>query len=81
MILSPPDNSVPKAREFAFSDDDFNALRALVKAHTGINLGAQKRELVYGRISQRLRGPFRKPVQGVHRLLAHRQDDLPAGVP
>ena len=44
-----------KAREFAFSDEDFNALRAIVKAHTGINLTDQKRELVYGRISRRLR--------------------------
>src|SRR5215468_4876691 len=44
-----------REREFAFSDEDFNALRTLVKAHTGINLTDQKRELVYGRISRRLR--------------------------
>jgi chemotaxis protein methyltransferase CheR len=44
-----------KAREFAFSDEDFNALRTIVKTHTGINLTDQKRELVYGRISRRLR--------------------------
>ena len=44
-----------KAREFAFSDEDFNALRVLVKEHTGIHLTDQKRELVYGRISRRLR--------------------------
>jgi chemotaxis protein methyltransferase CheR len=47
--------SALKGREFAFSDEDFNALRAIVKAHTGINLTDQKRELVYGRLSRRLR--------------------------
>ncbi len=56
MIMPQPDKSAPpKAREFAFSDEDFNALRTLVKTHTGINLTDQKRELVYGRISRRLR--------------------------
>ena len=48
-------NAALRAREFAFSDEDFNALRTIVKAHTGINLTDQKRELVYGRISRRLR--------------------------
>src|SRR3954470_4164004 len=56
MVTPQPDNRNPaKAREFAFSDEDFNALRALVKEHTGIHLTEQKRELVYGRISRRLR--------------------------
>jgi chemotaxis protein methyltransferase CheR len=44
-----------REREFAFGDDDFDALRVLVKEHTGIHLSDQKRELVYGRISRRLR--------------------------
>jgi len=38
-----------------FGEDDFAALRALVKEHTGIHLSEQKRELVYGRLSRRLR--------------------------
>jgi chemotaxis protein methyltransferase CheR len=42
-------------REFAFSADDFNALRALVHQVTGISLGENKRNLVYGRLSRRLR--------------------------
>jgi len=46
---------VPKAREFAFGEEDFEALRALVKKLTGINLSDQKRELVYGRLARRLR--------------------------
>lgn len=47
--------STPRAREFAFSDEDFEALRKLVKDLTGINLSDQKRELVYGRLARRLR--------------------------
>lgn len=44
-----------RLREFDFSDEDFDALRALVKSHIGIHLSEQKRELVYGRVSRRLR--------------------------
>jgi chemotaxis protein methyltransferase CheR len=44
-----------RLREFAFSDEDFNSLRALVRRHTGISLSDAKRELVYGRLSRRLR--------------------------
>ncbi len=42
-------------REFAFGEQDFQALRALVKSVTGIHLSEQKRELVYGRLTRRLR--------------------------
>ena len=44
-----------RLREFAFGDEDFQALRALVKSLTGIHLSEQKRELVYGRLTRRLR--------------------------
>jgi chemotaxis protein methyltransferase CheR len=44
-----------KHREFDFSDDDFNSLRKLVREVTGITLADSKRELVYGRLSRRLR--------------------------
>jgi chemotaxis protein methyltransferase CheR len=44
-----------KLREFAFSEDDFHALRTLVKRVTGINLTEAKRELVYARLARRLR--------------------------
>ena len=47
--------AAPRAREFAFSNEDFDALRRLVKELTGINLTDQKRELVYGRLARRLR--------------------------
>jgi chemotaxis protein methyltransferase CheR len=44
-----------RAREFVFGNEDFEALRKLVKELTGINLSEQKRELVYGRLARRLR--------------------------
>jgi chemotaxis protein methyltransferase CheR len=44
-----------ESREFAFGDDDFNALRLLVHKHSGISLSTTKRELVYGRLARRLR--------------------------
>ncbi len=44
-----------RQRSFVFGDEDFAALRELVKTHTGIHLSEQKREMVYGRLSRRLR--------------------------
>jgi chemotaxis protein methyltransferase CheR len=44
-----------RTREFHFTDSDFTALRILVKEMTGISLAESKRELVYGRVSRRLR--------------------------
>ena len=44
-----------KMREFSFSDEDFSSLRGLVREVTGITLSDSKRELVYGRLSRRLR--------------------------
>ena len=42
-------------KKFSFGEEDFAALRELVKTHTGIHLSEQKREMVYGRLSRRLR--------------------------
>jgi chemotaxis protein methyltransferase CheR len=47
--------AAPRAREFTIGNEDFEALRKLVKDLTGINLSDQKRELVYGRLARRLR--------------------------
>lgn len=44
-----------REREFSFSDKDFAYLRNLVATHTGISLSDAKRDLVYGRLSRRLR--------------------------
>lgn len=42
-------------RQFDFTDQDFHHLRDLVSRHTGIALADNKKELVYGRVSRRLR--------------------------
>ena len=44
-----------KAREFHFTENDFHELRVLIKANTGINLGDSKFNMVYGRLTKRLR--------------------------
>jgi chemotaxis protein methyltransferase CheR len=66
-----------RLREFAFGEEDFQALRALVKSLTGIHLSEQKRELVYGRLTRRLRalqlssfGEYRERLQGDAQELA-----------
>ncbi|HWV52961.1 protein-glutamate O-methyltransferase CheR [Pseudorhodoplanes sp.] len=51
-----PDLAVPEAaREFAFSDADFRNLVQLAREHAGIALSDSKRNLVYTRVSRRLR--------------------------
>lgn len=55
MHAAPARDNTLRLREFSFGEDDFQALRALVKSLTGINLSEQKRELVYGRLTRRLR--------------------------
>src|SRR3982074_2188992 len=62
-----------RAREFQFTDSDFHALRTLVKEMTGINLADSKRELVYGRVSRRLRA-LGLPTFGEYRELLESGD-------
>jgi chemotaxis protein methyltransferase CheR len=60
-------------REFAFDESDFAALRLLVKEMTGINLADSKRDLVYGRVSRRLRA-LRLPSFAAYRRLLEAED-------
>ena len=56
MLTDPGSTSLTlRLREFEFGDEDFQALRKLVRDVTGISLSEQKRELVYGRLARRLR--------------------------
>ena len=41
--------------EFLFTDNDFERVRTLIHRHAGIALGEQKRQMVYSRLSRRLR--------------------------
>ena len=44
-----------QGREFVFTDKDFARIRDLVKRNTGIHLSDAKKNMVYGRLSRRLR--------------------------
>jgi chemotaxis protein methyltransferase CheR len=49
------DGSPSREREYEFSDRDFERVRRMVYQQTGIALSESKRQLVYGRLSRRLR--------------------------
>ncbi len=51
----PAGRDAAQLREYDFSDEDFQRVRRLVQARIGIALADSKRELVYGRLSRRLR--------------------------
>ena len=59
-----------REREFAFEEEDFEAISALVKSLTGINLTRQKRELVYGRLAVRLRAMGLRTFREYRRVVA-----------
>ncbi|MGC1460543.1 MAG: protein-glutamate O-methyltransferase CheR [Steroidobacteraceae bacterium] len=63
-------DSSARLREFAFDDQDFEAIRVQVKALTGINLTRQKRELVYGRLAVRLRALGIRTFREYRRIVA-----------
>ena len=44
-----------KTREFHFTNKDFREIQALVKSHSGIDLNDGKEDMVYGRLTRRLR--------------------------
>jgi chemotaxis protein methyltransferase CheR len=63
------DLDATRTREFQFSHADFVALRDLVKKMTGINIADSKREMVYGRVSRRLRALGLRSFSDYRRLL------------
>jgi chemotaxis protein methyltransferase CheR len=73
---SDPTLQLQRMREFAFGDEDFEALRRLVKQLTGINLTDQKRELVYGRLSRRLRALNLTTFRDYRQVLQQDDDEL-----
>src|ERR1700678_2849481 len=50
-----PESDIALERGFELADSEFQRLRELVHARTGIALSDAKRELVYGRLARRLR--------------------------
>jgi chemotaxis protein methyltransferase CheR len=56
-------------REYELSDDDFQRIRHLVRERLGIALAQSKRELVYGRLSRRLRALKLRDFRGYLQLI------------
>lgn len=56
-------------REFTFTKHDFDLLRKLVNEHTGINLSDHKQEMLYSRLSRRLRALNLKTFSSYYKLL------------
>jgi len=55
-VSTPPANAAsPNAREFEFADRDFRRVCELIYQRVGISLAPAKRDMVYGRLSRRLR--------------------------
>ena len=50
-----PADSPKEAREFHFTDQDFERVRKLIYDHAGISLSPVKRDMVYSRLARRLR--------------------------
>jgi len=61
-------------REFILTDNDFQVLRKLINEHTGICLTDSKRELVYSRLTRRLRKLNLKDFSSYCRLLQNKSN-------
>jgi chemotaxis protein methyltransferase CheR len=58
MTAFPRNSPVPNTeamRDFSLTDNDFSRVRSMIHQRAGIALGEQKREMVYSRLSRRLR--------------------------
>jgi chemotaxis protein methyltransferase CheR len=53
--LASPRDLVHEARAFAFDDHDFRRIVRMIRARAGIHLGEHKRDMVYSRLSRRVR--------------------------
>jgi chemotaxis protein methyltransferase CheR len=60
--------------EFTFTDSDFSKVRTLIHRRAGIALGEQKRQMVYSRLSRRLRELRLPEFSSYLELLESRQD-------
>ena len=74
MSAAPP--GVEREREFDMSDADFDALRTIIKQKAGISLSSAKRELVYSRVSRRLRHLKMRSFSAYRRLLETDEAEL-----
>tara|TARA_R110002072_G_scaffold154_1_gene1001 strand:+ start:58659 stop:59501 length:843 start_codon:yes stop_codon:yes gene_type:complete len=64
-------------REFLMSDADFEKISELAYSYTGIVLGPQKRDMVYGRLARRLRDlKIQSVVDYIPLIQAHEQPEV-----
>lgn len=63
------------AREFHFSDEDFEQIRSLIYERAGISLSPVKRDMVYSRLARRLRALGMQRFGDYLRLLRAGEDD------
>ncbi len=69
------DLSLQPQREFEFSDADFRALAKIAYEHAGITLPEAKRNLVYGRLSRRLRALGLSTFESYRKYLSEHADE------
>jgi chemotaxis protein methyltransferase CheR len=65
-----------KEREFAFTDRDFGDIAELIHSHVGIVLPAHKKDMVYARLSRRLRALGLQRFKDYMILVGNREDEL-----
>lgn len=53
--VATPRDAVQESRAFAFDDRDFRRIVRMIRARAGIHLGDHKRDMVYSRLSRRVR--------------------------
>ena len=63
------------AREFLFTDHDFERVRKLIYEHAGINLSTAKKDMVYSRVGRRLRAVGLKSFREYLTLLESDNED------
>ncbi|MCK5877346.1 MAG: chemotaxis protein CheR, partial [Candidatus Marithrix sp.] len=63
-------------REFHFTKYDFEKLRLLVNEHTGIKLSDHKQEMLYSRLSRRLRSLDLNSFASYYELLKSDDDEI-----
>ncbi len=80
MPLTQPNLPLPVLPIIELTDAQFHRIRALVREHTGIALSDAKRQLVYGRLSRRLRalklGSFREYIELLERGVANELEEF-----
>ena len=57
-------NKEPEQKEFLFTPSDFERIRTMLYQHSGIKLSDSKKEMVYSRLSRRLRATGLKSFKG-----------------